>query len=58
MWTLVGLFVVSLGRWIAYALAAGTLAQKLSSQGAARAPRWSPRSASARRWPRPRPACG
>jgi hypothetical protein len=34
MWALVGLFVVSLGRWIAYALAAGTLAQKLSSQGA------------------------
>jgi hypothetical protein len=33
MWALVGVFVVSLGRWIAYALAAGTLAQKLSSQG-------------------------
>jgi hypothetical protein len=32
MWALVGLFVVSLGRWIAYALAAGTLAQKLSTQ--------------------------
>jgi hypothetical protein len=38
MWTLVGLFVVSLGRWIAYALAAGTLAQKLSSQGAGARP--------------------
>src|SRR6478752_7597308 len=38
MWALVGLFVVSLGRWIAYALAAGTLAQKLSSQGAGARP--------------------
>jgi hypothetical protein len=27
MWVLVGVFVVSLGRWIAYARAAGTLAQ-------------------------------
>jgi hypothetical protein len=38
MWALVGAFVVSLGRWIAYALAAGTLAQKLSSQGAGARP--------------------
>ena len=38
MWALVGVFVVSLGRWIAYALAAGTLAQKLSSQGAGARP--------------------
>jgi len=38
MWALVGLVVVSLGRWIAYALAAGTLAQKLSSQGAGARP--------------------
>jgi len=38
MWALVGLFVVSLGRWIAYALAAGTRAQKLSSQGAGARP--------------------
>jgi hypothetical protein len=38
MWALVGMFVVSLGRWIAYALAAGTLAQKLSSQGAGARP--------------------
>jgi hypothetical protein len=38
MWALVGLLVVSLGRWIAYALAAGTLAQKLSSQGAGARP--------------------
>ena len=30
--------MVSLGRWIAYALAAGTLAQKLSSQGAGARP--------------------
>lgn len=38
MWTMVGVFVVSLGRWIAYALSAGTLAQKLSSQGAGARP--------------------
>jgi hypothetical protein len=38
MWALVAVFVVSLGRWIAYALAAGTLAQKLSSQGAGARP--------------------
>jgi hypothetical protein len=38
MWAVVGVFVVSLGRWIAYALAAGTLAQKLSSQGAGARP--------------------
>jgi hypothetical protein len=38
LWGLVGLFVASLGRWIAYALAAGTLAQKLSSQGAGARP--------------------
>jgi hypothetical protein len=38
MWALVCVFVVSLGRWIAYALAAGTLAQKLSSQGAGARP--------------------
>jgi hypothetical protein len=38
MWALVGVFVVSLGRWIAYALAAGTVAQKLSSQGAGARP--------------------
>ena len=38
MWAAVGVLVVSLGRWIAYALAAGTLAQKLSAQGAGARP--------------------
>jgi hypothetical protein len=33
LWTLIGVIVVSLGRTIAYALAGGTVAQRLSEQG-------------------------